>query len=161
MKIFAATAIIILTATFSSAGGEIAYSNNVIWGVAPSGLAIGIAEPSNTILSVYLENRGNTNIYELIQSTARFILELNGKYYAMADYGGKSSPMPPGKTYGPFMIDINTFSEIPSLKRESYIDPNASHATFTNGSNRFRLYYKNDMETNGLAPGAEIIYEKK
>ena len=49
------------------------------------------------VIFASLENAGNTNLDGVIRGGHRFLIELDGLFYADDDYGGMSSPMPPGK----------------------------------------------------------------
>ena len=123
-----------------------------------SELIVTISNPNNAILEAYLENRGKSNIEGVIQSSARFIIELNGKYYATSDFGGKSSFMPPGRKYGPIKINISKFWKIPKLTLNYIIKPNKSHPVMKKGTNKLRVHYKLE---DRLISSAEIVIKKE
>lgn len=130
---------------------------NTVWKTAPDGLAMGISHLGDLALNVHFENQGASDIKGLIRSPARFILELNGKYYAMADYGGKSSFMPPGRAYGPLRMDLTKFWEIPKLTLHYTVEPNDSHPVLEKGRNTVRLHYK---IKDKLIPSGKLTVEQ-
>ncbi len=132
---------------------DVTIVNGTVWKTSPGGLVMGIAHASDLTFNVQFRNQGSSDITGLIQRPARFILELNGKYYAMADRGGKTSYMPPGRRYGPLKIDTSRFWEIPELKQNYTVSPNASRPTLKGGTNTIRLHYK--ME-NKLIPSGKL-----
>lgn len=132
-------------------------AGNVVWKKAPNGLAIGISHAGALMLYVHFQNQGTNDITGLIQSPTRFILELNGKYYATADHGGKTSFMPPGRTYGPLKIDLTKFWEIPKLIQHYIVEPNDLHPVFKKGNNTLRLHYKIENE---LIPTGVLTIEE-
>jgi hypothetical protein len=107
-------------------------------------------EPANNgskslILHAEIENIGNTEIKGIIQSASRFIIELDGRYYAKEDYGGKSSYMPPNRKYGPILIDTSGFIE--TKKNFQFKEPIVTTDTpslfpVTHGTHKIRLYYR-------------------
>jgi hypothetical protein len=105
-------------------------------------LSVAVIHTNGTSLEVYLTNQGKTNLSGVIQSAARCVLELNGKYFAMEDFGGKSSFTPPGKTLGPISIDLTKFTEIQNLAPACVIDPKAPHPEFREGVNHVRVHFK-------------------
>jgi len=97
------------------------------------------------ILHVELENIGNTEIKGIIQSASRFIIELDGRYYAKEDYGGKSSYMPPTRKYGPIIVDTSGFIETKenSKFRQPIITSDTPHLfPDVHGTHKIRLYYR-------------------
>ncbi len=124
---------------------------SVAWAESQNGLAVGIGEvrtslksPLCPIIHAYLENRGNTDISHVIRSRSRFILELDGKYYAERDFGGKTSYMPPGRSYGPMAVATRGFREIKEVVPHPVIDYDASPPALTSGEHTLRLHFKVD-----------------
>lgn len=130
---------------------------NTVWKKSPNGLAIGISPAGDLAVNVHFENQGTGDIAGVILSSARFILELNGKYYATADFGGKSSFMSPGRTYGPLKVDLAKFWEIPKLTPHYTVEPNNSHPVLRKGKNVLRVHYKIE---NKLIPSGKLTMEK-
>ena len=110
-----------------------------------------------TTLEVYLTNEDNTNLSGVIQSAARCVLELNGKYFAIEDFGGKSSFMPPGRTLGPISIDLTRFTEIQNFASACVIDPSAPHPEFKEGVNHVRVHFKIQQGTQDVLIPSEKI----
>jgi hypothetical protein len=140
-----------------SSDGELDQDTPVVWKESPNGLAIGVRRTGELALEVCFENHGDSEILGVIQYQARFIVELNGKYYAMEDYGGPTSWMPPGRKYGPVEIDMSRFWEIPKLRQAYTMEPNDSHPVLKSGKNTLRLHYKLEDE---LIPSAEMTIDK-
>lgn len=128
----------------------------VVWKYYQTGFAIGLYHKGNSTFVIYLQNQGIKNLSGVIQSPSRFILELNGDYYAKKDSGGKTSWMPPGKIYGPLLINAKDFRKIPCLEKDENVNPNASCPEYKKGRNSFKVYYKLEGE---LIPSAEIVVE--
>ena len=102
--------------------------DHIAWGKAGNGLKIGIAIDTDAteqsklpIIKLYLVNSGDHDISGVIRSAARCVVVLNGIHYATEDYGGKSSPMPPGRHYGPIEIDFREFHQLPPLTDISHL----------------------------------------
>ena len=123
-------------------------SENIKWGEPIDDLVVGllINNPTKYLYTLpeiyfYLKNLGNQPIDGVIQSGSRCVVEVNGKYYAQPDFGGKSSYMPPGKQYGPIQIDSNNLKQIPELQVWPVINPKADSPVLQKGINKVCIYY--------------------
>jgi hypothetical protein len=138
-----------------------------VWMESEIGLSLGIILSEETknatspVLNVYFKNNGSNEVSGVIQSSARFIVELNGEFFATMDRGGKSSFMPPGRMYGPLKVDTSKFWKISKLEAIYTVQPNESHPVIKPGKNTLRLHYKIFSKTGDvLIPTAEIVIMK-
>ena len=132
----------------------------VAWGQSVTGLRVGISCATNGTASgtlpkifFYVANDGDKDIRGIIQSGDMCLVAVNGKYYAQRSSGGKSSWMPPGKTYGPITIDTDRLRQIPDLRPHFVITDTAPRCMLLAGTNTVALYY---MLENKLVKSGEI-----
>jgi len=128
-----------------------ALSNAVIaWGKPVYGLKVGLyCETTNTDsrklpkIYFYVANNGDTEIPGIIQRGSECIVTVNGQRYAQSSLGGKSSAMPPGRKYGPIVIDTDGLRQIPELRAWPVpaIDPTAPRPELREGTNTLRVDY--------------------
>jgi hypothetical protein len=120
----------------------------IMWGENVDGLSVGISVAGSTndsssfpSINFYLRNVCNKPIEGVIQNGSRCILEVNGKYYAETDLGGKSSFMPPRKKYGPIQINPKNLRQIPQLVITPIINPKEMSPVLQKGVNKICVHY--------------------
>ncbi len=126
----------------------------IAWGEAQEGLAVGVGavrtsvkSPMWPIIDAYLENRGTIPIGGVIQGRAKFLLELDGQFYAENDLGGMCSvEMKPGTGYGPIAVETKRFRRIQRLAPVLVWSPTTSAPVLTEGRHALRLHYKLDRQ---------------
>lgn len=128
----------------------------IVWGEPKDGLTVGIGEikttlksPLRPIIQAYLENRGQDTIEGIISSRARFVLELDEKFYVEADFGGPVGLLEPGKRLGPIEIGTNYFNQTERLELNTVVDQTTPGPDLTNGEHALRLHFKLDDGGNG------------
>ena len=132
----------------------------VTWGKPQEGLAVGIGtirislkSPQWPIIEGYLENRGNAPIDGIIRGQSKFVVELDGAYYAQRDFGGPVWPLAAGERYGPITIDSHWFTNVPDLQHdhadEKPGDKPASAPVLTAGPHTLKIYFKPDRMSAG------------
>ena len=107
---------------------QVAKDAPIAWGEAQDGLAVAVGEvrtslksPIWPVIDAYLENQGASFLENIIQSRARFLLELDGRFYAESDFGGISTPMAPGRRYGPIPVET-AYAPFPSSESRPVIE---------------------------------------
>jgi len=112
--------------------------------LAVSITSIDIPEKKDEFLIIYatLENVSQKEIKSVIQGRARFIVEVDNKFYAEKDFGGKSSFMPHGKKFGPIAIDTKGFRQIEKVELYPFVDPKADELKLEDGEHNVRILYK-------------------
>lgn len=141
----------------------------IVWGEADAGLVVGIGEiktslksPMRPVIQAYLENRGQETLEGIIQSRARFVLELDGQYYVEADFGGPSGWFEPGKRFGPIEIGTDYFNKTARLELNSVVDQTTPGPVLTDGEHSLRLHYKVDAANGGkLVASSAIKFQVK
>ena len=129
-------------------------SNTVVaWGKSVDGLRVGVSCDTNGTTSgalpkicFYVANDGDKAIPGIIQSGTECLVAMNGQYYAQESWGGKTSPMPPGRTYGPIPINTERLRQIPDLRAFPAITDTAPRCTLLAGTNTVALYYKSEKK---------------
>jgi hypothetical protein len=148
-------------------------SSGIAWKTHENGLALGVklAKDPNVgdipAFTVYLANCGTHDIGDLIAARHRFVLELNGKFYAMTDYGGKHCPLRPNddEWYSFPVISITTeyYGEIKNLSMNygyyGAIDKN-SRPTIKEGINRMMLHYRIGWTAIVYRATGELVIKK-
>lgn len=131
----------------------------ITWAEAQEGLAVGVGavrtslkSPIWVIVDGYLENQGTASVKGIIRSQARFLLELDGRFYAQSDFGGLSSRMEPGTRYGPIAVETKRFHEVKRLAPFPVVDDNAPAPILAEGEHTLRLHYKLDRKLISSAP---------
>jgi len=77
-------------------------------------------------IDVMLQNNSDTEIQGIIQSSSRFIIQIDNHFYVKDDFGGKATYMPAGKKTEPVILDMKNFYDItdsmesPFLQIEDY-----------------------------------------
>ncbi|OGF50410.1 MAG: hypothetical protein A2231_02640 [Candidatus Firestonebacteria bacterium RIFOXYA2_FULL_40_8] len=108
------------------------------------------------VIFASIENIENTSLDGIILGGHRFLIELDGLFYAEDDFGGKSSPMPLGKTYTQIGIGTNYFRKIKSKKEYYRYDKNAANIELTPGKHKIRVFYKINAQKEYLVPSQEV-----
>jgi hypothetical protein len=131
----------------------------ITWGEAQQGLAVGVGavrtslkSPIWAIVDGYLENRGTASVEGVIRSRARFLLELDGRFYAQDDSGGLWSRMVPGTRFGPIAVETKRFREVKRLAPFPVVRDNAPAPILTEGEHTLRLHYKLERKLISSAP---------
>lgn len=131
------------------------------WGEPVGGLVVGIGRvrafrgpDRRLVINAHLANRGDQEIAGVIQSRSRFIVELDGRFFAEDDLGGMCTCTPPGSSHGPIIIETGRFREIKGLVSVAYIDPEAPRPSLAPGPHRIRIHYKLDRT---LVPSEEVV----
>lgn len=143
-------------------------TNGISWKIHEDGLAIGIQlvkEPNigeSPLLSVLIENRETNSIHDLIQAKHRFVLGLNGKYYATYDHGGKHSGLDSCcRRFDPIEVTTSDYFEIQKFSQEYGRIENVNHPTIQAGTNTMVLYYKTGSWSNIVyRTSGELILKK-
>lgn len=139
----------------------------IAWGEAQDGIAVGVGavrtsvkSPIWPIIDAYLENRGTTPIGGVAQGRAKFLLELDGQFYAENDLGGiLAIGMKPGTRYGPIAVETKRFRRVQRLASVPVRAPTASAPVLTEGGHTLRLHYKLDRLTSA-SPGQMLDLAK-
>jgi hypothetical protein len=146
----------------------------VFWGKPQDGLEVGIGairtslkSPQWPIIEAFLKNRSKAPIDGVIRGRHKFIVELDGIYYAEEDFGGPVWPLAPGEQYGPITIETRTFHKMPRLEHYvSYEKPGEKPApapVLTAGQHTMKVYFKTDRMSSDKpeikpVPSAEIRF---
>jgi len=133
----------------------------IAWGQPREGLSVGIGairtslkSPTCLIIKAYLANRGDKPLKGIIQGRTRFVLELDGAFYAEQHEGGPSGIMKPSEKYGPLLVATQWFRKVPRLEAHSTSDPSAPAPMLMDGRHVLRLYYKFE---SSLAAGKPVF----
>ena len=125
----------------------------VAWGKPVEGLKVGISCDTTITNSrklpkifFYVANDGDKEIPGIIQSGSECIVTLNGQHYAQESRGGKSSPLPPGKNYGPIAIDTDGLRQTPQMRALPIIAQTAPRPELQAGTNTVSVHYIRDQE---------------
>jgi len=132
----------------------------IVWGRTEEGLAIGIGavrtslkSPIWPIIDAYMVNRGATSLTDVPPRPAKFVLELDGQFYAQNDRGGRSSGLEPGKRHGPVAIKTQRFHKVDRLAVHVAVEETAPAPLLTEGEHTIRLHYR--FERHG-PPGKPV-----
>jgi len=134
---------------------DIMQGSSIIPPLLVSLTGVDIPEKKDESLVIYatLHNISNNDIKGIIQNPARFIVEMDGKFYAKQDFGGKSTHIPPDREIGPIAINMKRFREIKKLELRPLVDPKARGLKLRHGKHKIVIFYK---FKNYLVPSADF-----
>lgn len=130
---------------------ELRSADSIAWGKPIAGLTIGVGRiralrgaHSHLVIDSYLRNGGEAEIQGIIQSPSQFVIEVDGRYFAQASFGGPTSYFPPGRQYGPVTILSSGYHEIKALRAYSSVEATAPSPVVSPGQHKLRIHYQFD-----------------
>lgn len=121
----------------------------IAWGEPDEGLNVGIGavrafhgEKNDLIVSAYLANRGSGDLPWIIRSAAEFVVEVDGRFYGQASFGGPSGAFPPGKVFPAILLIGDRYHEIAGPDRSVINGNEGASLTIGIGPHSLRIYYR-------------------